>query len=83
MKLVCVQVARRGMAATAARYGTVRGALGVLGPMMWGWLAVDVALKAIGTDYGRVARAIVALAQIRLLRTYGWSSKQPSAAPAQ
>lgn len=73
-----MQAARNGMAATAARYGTVRGALGVLGPMMWGWLAVDVALKAIGTDYGRIARAIVALAQIRLLRTYGWSHKQPS-----
>ena len=64
------------MAATAARYGTVRGALGVLGPMMWGWLAVDVALKAVGTDHGRIARAIVAFAQIRLLRTYGWTSRQ-------
>ena len=43
----------------------MRGALSLLGPLMWGWLAVDLALKAIGTDYARVIRAVFMLAQVR------------------
>jgi uncharacterized protein YaaW (UPF0174 family) len=44
----------------------MRGALSLLGPLMWGWLAVDLALKAIGTDYARVIRAVFMLAQVRV-----------------
>lgn len=45
----------------------------MVGPAMWAWLGIDLALKAIGTDYSRVVQAVYALAQIRLLRTYGFS----------
>lgn len=43
----------------------LQGALSLLGPIMWGWLAVDLAYKAIGTDYARVIRAVFILAQVR------------------
>ncbi len=41
-----------------------QGALSFLGPVMWGWLALDLAYKAIGTDYARVIRAVFILAQV-------------------
>jgi hypothetical protein len=41
-----------------------QGALSFLGPLMWGWLAVDLALKSIGTDYARIIRAVFILAQV-------------------
>ena len=44
----------------------------MLGPVTWAWLAADLALKSIGTDYGRIVKAIYALAQVRLLRTHGF-----------
>lgn len=60
----CTQAAQKGLTAATARYSAVQGALSFIGPVMWGWLAVDVALKAIGTDYGRVIRAVFILAQV-------------------
>ncbi len=39
---------------------------------MWGWLLADVALKAMGVDWGRLVRAVHLLGQVRLLRTYGF-----------
>ena len=69
-----LQAAQKGVTVAAARYSAVRGALGMLGPAMWALLGIDLALKAIGTDYGRIVRAVFALAQIRLLRTHGFSS---------
>ena len=66
------QAAQAGLTNAAARFGTVSGALSLLGPAMWTWLAADLALKSIGTDYGRLVKAIYALAQIRLLRTHGF-----------
>ena len=69
---VLVQAASNGVTRAAARYGAVRGALGMLGPLMWACLGADLALKALGTDYGRLVRAIFALCQIRLLRTQGF-----------
>ena len=39
--------------------------MSLLGPLMWGWLATDLALKSIGTDYARVVRAVFLLAQVR------------------
>ena len=29
-----------------------------VGPLMWGWLAVDLGMMAIGTDYARIIRAV-------------------------
>jgi hypothetical protein len=59
------QVAQRSVAAAAARYGAARSALGLLGPLTWAWLGADLALRALGTDYCRVVRAVFALAQAR------------------
>jgi hypothetical protein len=58
------QAAQRGLLASTARYSAVRGALSFLGPLMWGALALDLALKSIGTDYARIVRAVFILAQV-------------------
>ncbi|KAK9822234.1 hypothetical protein WJX81_003153 [Elliptochloris bilobata] len=68
-----VQVAQHSVATAAARYGAARSALGLLGPLAWAWLGADLALRALGTDYCRVVRAVFALAQVRLLRTNGFT----------
>lgn len=60
----CPQAAQRSLTAATARYAALRGALSLLGPLMWGWLAVDLALKAIGTDYARVVRAVFLMSQV-------------------
>lgn len=65
---VAMQTARRGMAATAARYGTVNTMLSFLGPALWTWFFADLGWRAIATDYGRIIPIIFALAQIRLTR---------------
>lgn len=67
-----LQAAQKGLASATARYGALRGAMSFLGPVMWGWLAVDLALKAVGTDYARIIRAVFLLAQVRLLKTHGF-----------
>ncbi|KAF5833780.1 hypothetical protein DUNSADRAFT_9804 [Dunaliella salina] len=62
------------------------GALSFLGPVMWGWLALDLAYKAIGTDYARVIRAVFILAQVRLVSTGGFIQAphtQPSSQTTQ
>jgi uncharacterized protein YaaW (UPF0174 family) len=56
----------------------MRGALAAVAPLLWVSLAVDIGLKATGPDYGRVARAVALLAQIRLLRTHGWTDAAPA-----
>ncbi|KAL3691716.1 hypothetical protein R1sor_005367 [Riccia sorocarpa] len=67
---VAVLAARQGLMGAAKRYLTVRGALSVLGPVLWGTLLAEMLISSVGTDYGRVVRAICAFAQIRLMRTY-------------
>lgn len=64
---ITMQMANRGMAASAARYGAARTALGFLGPMLWTWFLADLGWRAIATNYGRVIPAVFVLAQIRLL----------------
>jgi uncharacterized protein YaaW (UPF0174 family) len=65
---VTMQLAKRGMVASAARQGAVRGVFAVLGPVMWGWFFADLGWRSISTNYGRIIPTIVALAQIRLVR---------------
>ncbi|KIY99117.1 hypothetical protein MNEG_8844 [Monoraphidium neglectum] len=69
--------AQRGLTGAAARYGALRGAMAFVGPVMWGWLAVDLGMMAIGTDYSRIIRAVFVLAQVRLLCTHGWCAAEP------
>jgi uncharacterized protein YaaW (UPF0174 family) len=65
---VTMQLARRGMMATAAKQGAARGVFAFLGPALWGWFIADLGWRAISTNYGRIIPTIMALAQIRLTR---------------
>jgi len=85
-KRAVLDAAQRGLTTATARYSAIQGALSFLGPVMWGWLALDLAYKAIGTDYARVIRAVFILAQVRLVSTGGFiqpSHAQPSSHSAQ
>lgn len=75
---VAMQAAKEGITAAASRYAAARSLLGVLGPLMWASTALDLLMVSIGTDYARVCKAVFALAQIRLLRTYGFSTSSGS-----
>jgi uncharacterized protein YaaW (UPF0174 family) len=65
---VSMQLAKRGMVVAAASQGAVRGLFAFLGPAMWGIFFADLGWRAISTNYGRIIPAILALAQIRLIR---------------
>ncbi|BAY16401.1 hypothetical protein NIES2109_23220 [Nostoc sp. HK-01] len=67
-----LQMARRGMTLSAARYGAVRTMFAFVGPAMWTWFLADLGWRAIATNYGRIIPTIFALAQIRLTRTECW-----------
>lgn len=69
---VSMQMARRGMTMSAARYGAVRTMFAFVGPVMWTWFLADLGWRAIATNYGRIIPTIFALAQIRLTRTEYW-----------
>lgn len=69
---VALQVARQGMAMSAARYGAVRTVFAFVGPLLWGTFLADLGWRAIATNYGRIIPTIFALAQIRLTRTECW-----------
>jgi len=69
--------------------GGLRGLAGVAGggalraatPVLWAVFAADLLLKSCGTDHARLARAVFALAQVRLLRTGGFSAPPPPDPP--
>ncbi|XP_068659525.1 uncharacterized protein [Aristolochia californica] len=63
-----------GFASAASRYLGLRSMMMLLGPVLWGTFLADVVIQMIGTDYARILRAIYAFAQIRLIRTYSWTS---------
>lgn len=67
-----LQVAKKGMTVTAARYGAVRTVFSFMGPVMWGWFLADLGWKAISTNYTRIVPIIFTLAQIRLTRDLGF-----------
>lgn len=64
-----LQAASRGVVAAAARYGTTRTVLAVLGPALWAWFFADLGWRTIATNYARVIPVVFTLAQIRLIRT--------------
>ena len=70
---VTAQTARRGMALSAARYGTTRSLFAFLGPVMWTWFIADIGWRTISTNYARIIPTIFTLAQIRLTRSdFAW-----------
>lgn len=64
-----LQMASRGMALNAARYGLVRGVFTVVGPALWAWFLADLGWRAVATNYGRIVPVVFTLAQIRLIRS--------------
>ena len=69
-----VRIASSGLTAAAARYAAARSILSLVGPVMWALTMADLARMALGSDWARVVKVVFALSQIRLLRTYGFSS---------
>ncbi|KAJ0987303.1 hypothetical protein J5N97_005659 [Dioscorea zingiberensis] len=68
--------ARQGLARAASRYLGLRSMMMLVGPVLWGTFVADIVIQNLGTDYARILRAIYAFAQIRLTRTYGWTSSK-------
>lgn len=66
---VALQMASRGMAVNAARYGAVRSVLAFVGPALWTWFLLDLGWRAIATNYSRIIPVVFTVAQIRLTRT--------------
>lgn len=67
-----LQMAKRGMVMSTARYTAVRGIFAFLGPVLWGCFLADLGWRAIATNYTRIIPVIFTLAQIRLTRGYDW-----------
>ncbi|NEQ51201.1 MAG: hypothetical protein F6K11_13870 [Leptolyngbya sp. SIO3F4] len=63
-----LQLASRGMAMNAARYGAVRGIFACLGPALWTWFLADLGWRAVASNYTRVIPVVFTVAQIRLTR---------------
>lgn len=66
---VALEMASRGMAVNAARYGAMRTVFALLGPALWTWFVADLGWRTIATNYGRVIPVVFTLAQIRLTRS--------------
>lgn len=73
---VAMLAARQGLVGAASCYITLQRASMLLGPLLWGTFLAEVVIRSVGTDYARVVKAIYAFAQIRLLRTYGWTQAE-------
>lgn len=67
-----LQMAKRGMMMSTARYTAVRGIFSFLGPVLWGCFFADLGWRAISTNYTRIIPVIFTLAQIRLTRGDDW-----------
>lgn len=65
---ISTNVARYGMASSAARYAVARTAFSFITPALWGVFFADLGWRAIATNYARIIPVIFTLAQIRLLR---------------
>ncbi len=69
---LALQMAKRGMAMSTARYTAVRSLFTFLGPVLWGCFIADLGWRAIATNYTRIIPVIFTLAQIRLTRSDDW-----------
>lgn len=73
---VALLAARQGLVGAASCYMAFQRTSMLLGPLLWGTFLADIVIRSVGTDYARVVKAIYAFAQIRLLRTYGWTQAE-------
>ncbi|KAH9298468.1 hypothetical protein KI387_030150, partial [Taxus chinensis] len=62
MHVACL-AARQGFSGAASRYIAFQSMTMFLGPLLWGTFLADIVIRASGTDYARVVRAIYAFAQ--------------------
>ncbi|MBL1209892.1 hypothetical protein [Geminocystis sp. GBBB08] len=69
---LALQMAKRGMIMSTARYTAVRSFFTFLGPVLWGCFLADLGWRAIATNYSRIIPVIFTLAQIRLTRGDDW-----------
>jgi uncharacterized protein YaaW (UPF0174 family) len=69
---LALQMAKRGMIMSTARYTAVRSIFTFLGPVLWGCFLADLGWRAIATNYTRIIPVIFTLAQIRLTRGDDW-----------
>lgn len=69
---LALQMAKRGMVMSTARYTAVRSIFTFLGPVLWGCFLADLGWRAITTNYTRIIPVIFTLAQIRLTRSDDW-----------
>jgi uncharacterized protein YaaW (UPF0174 family) len=69
---LALQMAKRGMIMSTARYTAVRSLFTFLGPVLWGCFLADLGWRAIATNYTRIIPVIFTLAQIRLTRGDDW-----------
>lgn len=69
---IALQMAKRGMVISTARYTAVKGIFAFLGPVLWGCFLADLGWRSIATNYTRIIPVIFTLAQIRLTRGYEW-----------
>lgn len=69
---LALQMAKRGMVMSTARYTAVRSIFTFLGPVLWGCFLADLGWRAIATNYTRIIPVIFTLAQIRLTRSDDW-----------
>eukprot|EP00899_Mesostigma_viride_P021686 jgi/Mesvir1/29519/Mv07017-RA.1 len=58
----------------AAALASPAGLLSIAGRLMWVLFVADLAVRAVGTDYSRVERAVFLLGKIRLTTSYGWTN---------
>jgi len=65
---ISTNLAKYGMASTAAKYAVARTAFSFITPALWGVFFADLGWRAIATNYARIIPVIFTLAQIRLLR---------------
>lgn len=74
MKQLAVETARQNLVGAIGKYSALRHVFSFVAPMLWISTALDLARMSLGTDYARLARTVFMLAQIRLVRTRGWTN---------
>ena len=71
---ITAQAAKESLMNAVAKYSALRQIFSFVGPLLWLTTAMDLAKISLGTDYARLAKTVFMLAQIRLVRTRGWTA---------
>ena len=74
-KRMAVETAKQRMMGAVVQYTALRQIFTFVGPMLWLSTAWDLTKMSLGTDYARLSRTVFMMAQIRLVKTRGWSNR--------